>query len=251
MTYRCQGCRDYHRGEPYRRLGLGSVCSPECVAVVQARQRGGRPRREVGQEASAAGPRPIGDPDSACAEDPLRPEGDHESPRHLPLADHPSAEGNRDQANRDKVNPSATAVATVRRVDPLRQRQVIQRSDQPATSGRFATVPPATRCRVLERDRCCRMCGRRKGLDVHHITYRSEGVDHQAHNLIVLCHAHHDLVHSNKRRWQPVLRAYIWLLCVEGRRYFVLDVERLVQQLAQQRCDNARTPQAEPTQQSV
>ena len=35
-------------------------------------------------------------------------------------------------------------------------------------------------------------------------------------NLITLCREHHDLVHSNKRKYQPLCRCYIWKLYVEG-----------------------------------
>jgi 5-methylcytosine-specific restriction endonuclease McrA len=73
-----------------------------------------------------------------------------------------------------------------------------------------ADIPPQVREAVLARDRHrCRYCGRTADLHLHHIHYRSEGVDHRATNLITLCGAHHDLIHSNKRRWQPVCEAYV------------------------------------------
>lgn len=87
-------------------------------------------------------------------------------------------------------------------------------------------VPTATRQRVRKRDRRCRYCGTYDDLDVHHISYRSQGLDHQDHNLIVLCRTHHDIVHGNKALWQPVLRAYIWLYYVEQRQMFLLDLKR-------------------------
>lgn len=62
---------------------------------------------------------------------------------------------------------------------------------------------------------------------MHHIDYRSQGGSHDAHNLIVLCVEHHDLVHSDKSVWQPVCRAYIWLVYFENRRLFLLDVKRI------------------------
>jgi 5-methylcytosine-specific restriction endonuclease McrA len=81
----------------------------------------------------------------------------------------------------------------------------------------MSPVPPEIRARVAERDRgCCRYCGR-PATDQHHIDYRSQGGRHEEHNLIVLCRAHHDLMHTNKRSWQPILRAYIWRYYVEGR----------------------------------
>jgi 5-methylcytosine-specific restriction endonuclease McrA len=93
-------------------------------------------------------------------------------------------------------------------------------------------VPAATRARVLERDgHRCRFCGTRAGLHLHHIHLRSHGVDHQPHNLITLCSEHHDLVHTDTRRWQPVLLAYVWLAEVEHCRRFLPDVARTVVRL--------------------
>jgi 5-methylcytosine-specific restriction endonuclease McrA len=37
-TWRCAGCREYKRGVPYRRLGLGSVCSEQCLRAVATRK---------------------------------------------------------------------------------------------------------------------------------------------------------------------------------------------------------------------
>ena len=88
-------------------------------------------------------------------------------------------------------------------------------------------VPPLVRVDVLQRDRGrCRFCGTAADIHLHHINYRSEGVDHQAHNLISLCTTHHDLIHSSKRRWKPVLLAYIWLVYTEDKRYLIPLLER-------------------------
>ena len=50
----------------------------------------------------------------------------------------------------------------------------------------------------------CRYCGTEYGLHVHHIKYRSEGGSNDLSNLITLCFKHHDTVHSNKKRYQPL-----------------------------------------------
>ena len=50
----------------------------------------------------------------------------------------------------------------------------------------------------------CRFCGRQSGLHVHHAKYRSEGGSNDPSNLITLCNDHHGLVHSNKKRYQPL-----------------------------------------------
>ena len=63
---------------------------------------------------------------------------------------------------------------------------------------------------TLKRDRYrCAVCGGTHNLHVHHIRYRSEiaikdGRD-ELWNLITLCNTHHELVHSDKKVWQPVL----------------------------------------------
>ena len=75
----------------------------------------------------------------------------------------------------------------------------------------------------------CRWCGTTSWVELHHINYRSEGVDHSDHNLITLCKAHHDEAHSDKRRWKPVLLGVMWVQYVEGRTVtvpsFVLRLE--------------------------
>lgn len=108
------------------------------------------------------------------------------------------------------------------------------RSSPPASSrprarkpSRFRPVknpmPSEVHDAVMRRDRGrCRMCASEQDLHVHHINYRSEGVDHQVHNLIVLCGSRapnhcHDRVHSDKRRWKPACLAYIWCLYTQGR----------------------------------
>lgn len=136
MPYRCQGCRSYQRGTPFRRLGLGGVCSDECARLAASRAR------------------------------------------------HPA---------------------------------------QPANP-----IPADTHRAVLERDSGCRYCGTRIGLHVHHINYRSQGVDHSETNLVALCHRHHELVHSDKRYWQPVLHAYITTLYTTGRKLYLRDIDRQI-----------------------
>lgn len=49
----------------------------------------------------------------------------------------------------------------------------------------------------------CRGCGISNGLHVHHIMYRSQGGEHRIENLITLCFTCHDVVHSDKGKWQP------------------------------------------------
>lgn len=68
-------------------------------------------------------------------------------------------------------------------------------------------VPKKTREEVYVRDGFrCRWCGQTNTIiDIHHIVYRSSGVDHSPGNLICLCRRHHNLVHTNKRLYQPVL----------------------------------------------
>jgi 5-methylcytosine-specific restriction endonuclease McrA len=72
-------------------------------------------------------------------------------------------------------------------------------------------VSGSTRRMVFDRFKhMCAYCGRSgRFLQIHHIKYRSEGVDHSLDNLILLCEDHHMMVHSNKRKWQPMLKQYV------------------------------------------
>jgi hypothetical protein len=81
----------------------------------------------------------------------------------------------------------------------------------------------------MARDRRCRMCGTTRALAIHHIRYKSQGIDHSPLNLIVLCNdVCHGIVHSRKRHWQPICLAYIWLRYAERRNLSLLQVEKLV-----------------------
>ena len=53
----------------------------------------------------------------------------------------------------------------------------------------------------------CALCGGR-GIQQHHIEYRSENKDKidDVDNLILLCVECHAKVHSNKKKWQPILK---------------------------------------------
>jgi 5-methylcytosine-specific restriction endonuclease McrA len=47
MTFRCQACRRYIRGAPYRRIGLGAVCSETCATLLATRPRHARPTEAI------------------------------------------------------------------------------------------------------------------------------------------------------------------------------------------------------------
>ena len=71
-------------------------------------------------------------------------------------------------------------------------------------------MPQALRDEVLSVDSSrCRYCGTTKMLHAHHAIYRSQGGKHEISNLIMLCDEHHALVHSDKRRFQPLVLGVI------------------------------------------
>lgn len=53
----------------------------------------------------------------------------------------------------------------------------------------------------------CVLCGKTRGLQAHHIRYRSEdrSLIDEPSNLVMLCLGHHLEVHTNKHYWQPIL----------------------------------------------
>jgi hypothetical protein len=60
------------------------------------------------------------------------------------------------------------------------------------------TIPPATRRLVHRRDKGrCRVsgCSNHTWLHVHHLTPRAEGGRHNPSNLLLICGAHHSLLH--------------------------------------------------------
>jgi 5-methylcytosine-specific restriction endonuclease McrA len=68
-------------------------------------------------------------------------------------------------------------------------------------------IPARIRQSVTERDGGrCRWCGTPTS-ECHHIVYRSQGGQDEVDNLILLCTRDHALVHSNKRRFMPLLLA--------------------------------------------
>lgn len=51
---------------------------------------------------------------------------------------------------------------------------------------------------------CCALCGK-YNVELHHIRYGACGRKTYLGNVIPLCSDHHKEVHSNKKKWQPVL----------------------------------------------
>lgn len=91
---------------------------------------------------------------------------------------------------------------------------------------KVSSLDPAVRRLVRARDgNVCRWCGKR-GEQVHHVLYRSQGGPDEPSNLILLCMEHHGVVHGNKHHWQPTLLAVLWLGYVEGRWLTIPEVER-------------------------
>lgn len=93
--------------------------------------------------------------------------------------------------------------------------------------------PKFDRQEVLKADgQRCRMCGRTSSLHVHHVRYRSEGIDNTLLNLITLCDEDHARVHKDKARYQPLCRGIIWLRTMYG------DKGTLIPDLERQMKDN-------------
>lgn len=94
------------------------------------------------------------------------------------------------------------------------------------------SIPPQVREEVTKRDRGrCRYCNTRSRTHIHHIIYRSGGGKHVAENLITLCADHHDLVHSDKERFQPLCQGVVWMFYSTGRLMRIPEYERWIERM--------------------
>lgn len=93
-------------------------------------------------------------------------------------------------------------------------------------------MPPGVHDAIIHRDKMrCRFCAARQDLHVHHVNLKSQGVDHQPHNLLTLCGDHHRLVHEDTRYWRPILLACLWYQYVNGSYRTIPQVEALVDKI--------------------
>lgn len=137
---------------------------------------------------------------------------------------------------REYVSPEGAISVGISRVcsegcltDLSRRRPKPKRDPRAGRSQGPGRLDAGVRAEIRKRDgERCRWCGRNgsSGLQIHHILYRSQGGPDHHSNLILLCQDHHQQVHGNKRHWQPVLLATIWLGYVAGRMLTVPEVER-------------------------
>ena len=58
---------------------------------------------------------------------------------------------------------------------------------------------------ITEEEPYCQICGSTSFLHRHHIRYGACGRKTYLGNIIVLCEECHRIVHSNKKKWQPIL----------------------------------------------
>lgn len=107
-----------------------------------------------------------------------------------------------------------------------RQRRPEPSAQSQRTAAR-TEASPAKRRYIAQRDGGCRLCGTTKNMHCHHIVYRSEGGTADERNLVTLCQTHHDLAHSNKRRYQPALKEMIRLHYDEDRFLTLLEVLKM------------------------
>jgi hypothetical protein len=96
---------------------------------------------------------------------------------------------------------SGLPVESVRRIACDGDRVVIVEDDhgEPLSVGRKTRIVPTTIRRALwARDKGCRFpgCGRKRFVDAHHIEHWSAGGETSLANLMLLCTAHHRLVHE-------------------------------------------------------
>ena len=92
------------------------------------------------------------------------------------------------------------AVEVARRLARDAHRQiVVEAAEGTVGIGRKArTVPPWLGRLLRRRDGHCRFpgCDRRRGVQAHHLVHWADGGATTEHNLALLCHRHHQLVHD-------------------------------------------------------
>lgn len=73
------------------------------------------------------------------------------------------------------------------------------------------TTKPKVRKAVMERDgNWCLTCGKPgPGLHLHRVVYGSQGGKYEVTNCVLLCNVHHEEIHSNKKKWAPILLAHL------------------------------------------
>ncbi|MBI4933008.1 MAG: HNH endonuclease [Actinobacteria bacterium] len=92
------------------------------------------------------------------------------------------------------------AAATAARMMCDADVQVLFTKDGEAVgmSTKSSVVTGRLRRLVLARDRCCQFpgCGRRAGVDVHHLRHRGKKGNNALENLTLLCRFHHHRMHE-------------------------------------------------------
>ena len=58
---------------------------------------------------------------------------------------------------------------------------------------------------IADEEPYCMLCGSTHNLNIHHIRYGSCGRHTYFGNIIRLCFKCHQMVHLNKKKWQPIL----------------------------------------------
>jgi len=59
------------------------------------------------------------------------------------------------------------------------------------------------RDKILERDKCCKICGNTKANVIHHIKPFESFEDHAEENLVLLCRSCHQSLHMSKENGRP------------------------------------------------
>jgi len=122
----------------------------------------------------------------------------------------------RDEALRGGVSSFCTDACRKEKLRTSQARTGPLKASQMKRKKPSNPVPDGRRDEVLAVDgHRCRRCGGRGGyfgLHVHHVRYRwQKGGTHERNNLLTLCGECHDVVHSNKKLYQPACLALLTL----------------------------------------
>ena len=95
--------------------------------------------------------------------------------------------------------------STIARKTPLKAKRGLARSTIKRKPQKVSQAEKLAYKECAEEQTSCQLCGSTQQLHIHHIRFGAPGRKTYRGNLIRLCLSCHDKVHSNDKKWRPIL----------------------------------------------